>query len=75
MDGVLIDSLEAWFELFNKALKYFGKEEFIWKQFLDKVWGGPIERDAEEFFGKSVDELKKFYFDNFDNKQNCSYQD
>lgn len=66
MDGVLVNSLEAWFKLFNKALKHFGKEEFTWQQFLDKVWGGPIERDAKKFFGKSVDKIKEFYFNNFD---------
>ncbi len=65
MDGVLVDSIESWFRLFNKALKYFGRKEFTWQQFLDEVWGGPIERDAKKFFGKTVDEVKKFYFDNF----------
>jgi pyrophosphatase PpaX len=65
MDGVLVDSIGAWFKLFNKTLKHFGKEEMTMNGFLDKVWGGPIEKDAEEFFGKSIDEIKKFYFDNF----------
>lgn len=66
MDGVLVDSIEAWFRLFNKTLKHFGKEEFAREKFLNKVWGGPIERDAEEFFGKPLEDVKKFYFDNFD---------
>jgi len=66
MDGVLVDSVEAWFKLFNKTLKHFGKKEFTWKHFMKKVWGGPIERDAEEFFETSVDEVIKYYFDNFD---------
>ena len=66
MDGVLVDSIEAWFELFNKTLKHFGKEEFTWEKFMERVWGGPIERDAEEFFGTSVDNVIRFYFDNFD---------
>lgn len=66
MDGVLVDSIEAWFRLFNRTLKHFGKEEFEWEAFLNKVWGGPIERDAEEFFGKPLEDVKKFYFDNFD---------
>lgn len=66
LDGVLVDSLEAWFKLFNKTLKHFGREEFTWQQFMQKVWGGPIERDAKEFFGTSVEDIKKFYFDNFD---------
>lgn len=66
MDGVLVDSIEAWFRLFNKTLKYFGKEEFAREKFLNKVWGGPIERDAEEFFGKPLEDVKEFYFDNFD---------
>ena len=66
MDGVLVDSMEAWFKLFNKTLKHFGKEEFSMDEFLDKVWGGPIERDADDFFGKPVKDVIKFYFDNFD---------
>ncbi len=65
LDGVLVDSIEAWFKLFNKTLKHFSKKEMTMKEFLDKVWGGPIERDAQKFFGKSVDDIKKFYFDNF----------
>ena len=66
MDGVLVDSVDAWFKLFNITLKYFGKKEMTKKEFLSKVWGGPIERDARVYFGKTVDEVKKFYFDNFD---------
>lgn len=66
MDGVLVDSIEAWFKLFNKALKHFGKKIMTKKEFLTKVWGGPIERDVKLYFGKTVDEVKKFYFDNFD---------
>lgn len=66
MDGVLVDSIEAWFRLFNKTLKHFGKEEFAWEIFLNKVWGGPIERDVKEFFGKPLGDVKKFYFDNFE---------
>lgn len=65
MDGVLVDSKIAWFKLFNKTLKHFGKDEFTQEHFK-KVWGGPIERDAEEFFGKPVEEVIEFYFDNFD---------
>ncbi len=66
LDGVLVDSLEAWFKLFNKTLKHFGREEFTFERFMENVWGGPIERDAEEFFGKPLDEVKAYYFDNFD---------
>lgn len=65
LDGVLVDSIEAWFKLFNESLKHFRKKEFTWKKFLDKVWGGPIERDAKEFFGRPVEDIRKFYFDNF----------
>lgn len=66
MDGVLVDSLDAWFKLFNMSLKHFGKKEFTWNHFMDNVWGGPIERDAQEFFGKPVEEVIDFYYDNFD---------
>ncbi len=65
MDGVLVDSVDAWFKLFNTALNYFNRKKMTKKKFLSKVWGGPIERDAKVYFGKTVDEVKKFYFDNF----------
>jgi len=66
MDGVLVDSVQAWFKIFNKALKRYGKKEFTFQQFLNKVWGGPIERDAKEYFQIPLEELKGFYFSNFD---------
>jgi len=66
LDGVLVDSLEGWFKLFNKTLKHFDREEFTFEKFVKDVWGGPIERDAEKFFGKPVDDVINYYFDNFD---------
>lgn len=66
LDGVLVDSLEAWFKLFNRTLRYFGKEDIGKQRFIEKVWGGPIERDAEEFFEQPVEKIKSFYFSNFD---------
>ncbi|MBW2975576.1 HAD family phosphatase [Candidatus Woesearchaeota archaeon] len=66
LDGVLVDSLEAWFRLFNKALRHFGKEEITLHTFKSRIWGGNIEGDAKEFFGRPVEDIKKIYFDGFD---------
>lgn len=66
MDGVIVDSFEAWFKLFNLTRKHFGLKEITKEVFTDDVWGGPIERDAKIYFGKrSVKEIIRFYFDNF----------
>ncbi len=66
MDGVLVDSFEAWFKLFNLARKHFGEKAIPKEKFINEVWGGPIEKDAKLYFkGRSVKEITKFYFDNF----------
>jgi len=67
MDGVIVDSFEAWFKLFNLARKHFGEKEITKEVFTNDVWGGPIERDAKIYFGeRSVKEISRFYFDNFE---------
>ena len=39
MDGVLVDSLDAWWESLNTALKNFNKEEISRGEFIEKFWG------------------------------------
>ncbi len=68
LDGVIIDSFDAWFKLFNKARKHFRLPVVTKKEFRDKAWGGSVENNANKFFkGKDAEEMSKFYFSQFDN--------
>jgi len=68
MDGVLIDSYEAWFKLFNFTLKKYGFKEINKKEFDEKVWAQDFATVTTKFFkGKDVKEISKFYFSNFMN--------
>ena len=46
LDGVLVDSLDAWFYVFNDALKSFGFKAVSKKKFV-KDFGAPIEQDIK----------------------------
>ncbi|MBW2976173.1 HAD family hydrolase [Candidatus Woesearchaeota archaeon] len=62
LDGVLIDSFDAWHSVFNHVrsdlkLKTISKEEF-----RKNVWGGSIQADAKNYFkGRDIKELEKSY--------------
>ena len=67
MDGVLIDSYEAWFQLFNGTLKNFGLKEVSKKEFDEGAWAQDFDTVTERFFkGKKVEEISKFYDSNFE---------
>jgi pyrophosphatase PpaX len=61
MDGVLVDSLDAWCSTFNGALKHFGLKTIPRKEFI-KDFGAPIEHDVKKYFkGKTVKEVERAY--------------
>ncbi|MBI2650712.1 HAD family hydrolase [Candidatus Woesearchaeota archaeon] len=65
LDGVLVDSFEAWFHTFNDSLKHFGLRALSKAKF-SKQWGGPIERDIKKYFiGRTVEEVKNTHNTNF----------
>lgn len=67
LDGVIIDSYNAWFNIFNKTRKHFKLPPITKKEFSSKVWGGSIENDVKHYFkGHTKEEVEKFYFNNFD---------
>lgn len=62
MDGVLLDSFEAWFKLFNKTLKHFGKQEITKKEFIEKAWAQGSKIASRNFFdGMDIKEIIDFY--------------
>jgi len=61
MDGVLIDSSDAWAEAFNDVLVHFGQKPMPKQKFL-KCFGNPIEKDQKMFFkNHSIEEIKSAF--------------
>lgn len=54
LDGVIIDSFDSAFTVFNILRKKFGMNEFGKEDFRKEVWGGSINESAEKYF-KSAD--------------------
>ncbi|HLC65751.1 MAG TPA: HAD family phosphatase [Candidatus Nanoarchaeia archaeon] len=67
MDGVLIDSHDAWFHVLNSALEHFGKKKLTKKEFDEKAWARSFEYVAGHFLkGTSLKEIEKWYFSRFE---------
>ena len=65
LDGVLVDSFEAWFHTFNEGLRHFGLNELSRNDFA-KEFGAPIESDIKKYFvGKTIKEVKNIHNSNF----------
>lgn len=65
LDGVLIDSYEAWQKLLNYALKNYGKKTISETEF-QRFWGQGMEKDIEILLPEiTLSQLQKFYEDNF----------
>jgi len=63
LDGVLIDSHDAWFKVFNSTRKRFKLPEITKEKFDKNCWGGSIEKDAKEYFkGTGSKEIAKIYY-------------
>ena len=65
LDGVLVDSLNAWCYVFNDTRKHFGLKSLSREEFV-KDFGAPIESDVKKYFkGKAIEEVKDVYNLNF----------
>ena len=65
MDGVLVDSLDAWLHVFNASLGQFGLKS-VSKDEFKKIFGSPIEEDLKKYFkGRTMKEVKDSYNKNF----------
>ena len=61
LDGVLVDSYEAWFSIVNSTLGYYGLETLSKKQFASG-FGNAIEKDIKIIYnGQTISEVKKMY--------------
>lgn len=61
LDGVLLDSIDAWHCTFNDVLEHYGKKRITKKKFLTDVLGKPVEEDSKNFPGSTPEEVRKLY--------------
>jgi HAD superfamily hydrolase (TIGR01509 family) len=67
LDGVLIDSYNVWFLLFNDTLKHFGFRQISEVTFREH-WGQSTKDDVRIFMpGRTVEEVRSFFQTNFAN--------
>jgi HAD superfamily hydrolase (TIGR01509 family) len=65
MDGVLVDSYEAWFHLVRDATVRHGFAEATRERFAE-TWGQGVDADAASFFpGMTADQVEHIYHDSF----------
>ena len=65
LDGVLVDSIDAWHHVFNDTLTYFYLKKVSKREFR-KDFGAPIEHDMKKYFkGKTVKEVVSVFVSNF----------
>jgi len=63
LDGVLVDSYEAWFRVVNAAARHFRKPDVDRDRFA-AGWGQGIDADVREFFpGCKESDIETFYED------------
>jgi HAD superfamily hydrolase (TIGR01549 family) len=62
MDGVLVDSVHAWWLTFNQALVHFGFPTVSKEKFVCEILGESTEDDVEKYYkGVGVEELLSAY--------------
>ncbi|MBI5508793.1 MAG: HAD family hydrolase [Deltaproteobacteria bacterium] len=67
MDGVLIDSYEAWFALVKGGTAVFGGNA-VTREAFAAGWGQGVDEDVRTFFpGRTVAEVERYYEDAFAN--------
>lgn len=64
LDGVLVDSYEAWFDLVNDAASHFGTPRVTRDEF-HRGWGQGVDADAGFYPGRTAQEVEAFYLANF----------
>ncbi len=61
LDGVLVNSYDAWFRLFNDTLQHFGYRKITKKEF-NREWGKSTKEDVKYFMPRqTVSEVRAYY--------------
>jgi phosphoglycolate phosphatase/AHBA synthesis associated protein len=73
LDGVLVDSYQAWFHLINAAARDLGYPAISPERFQE-IWGQGVDLDVEVFFTRhTVPEVEGYYTRHF--REHASYID
>ena len=62
MDGVLVESFEAWFQLMRSTCTHFGHPPCSRAGFL-KGWGQSVDEDIRDYFPNATPMAARAYFD------------
>ncbi len=66
MDGVLVDSFEAWYQLFRATLKHFGKNSITRPEFIQHAWAQGLAPVSRRYFvDRQVEEIAEYYSAHF----------
>lgn len=62
MDGVLIDSYEAWYKVFNETLRYYNKKEITSSDFSKRAWALDVGVAVDRFLpGEDIGQVGRLY--------------
>ncbi|MBD3163610.1 HAD-IA family hydrolase [Candidatus Woesearchaeota archaeon] len=61
MDGVLIDSADAWHSIFNSALEHFDGRRISREEFDRKVWARDFDITAKRYFSAKPEEVREYF--------------
>jgi phosphoglycolate phosphatase len=66
MDGVLVDSFDAWYHLFCSALEHFGQPAITREEFIQQAWAIGYETVSRRYFAaQDVAEVAQYYSTHF----------
>ena len=66
MDGVLIDSHDAWFYIFNKTYNKFEGKTITVKEFDRCLWAKAFDKIAKRYFTVSLKKIRECYRELYD---------
>jgi len=55
LDGVLVDSIDTWYAVFNIAMKSFGNKKISIDEFKKNVWGVDAQKVFPHYFKNNTD--------------------
>ncbi|MAH32872.1 hypothetical protein CL615_00615 [archaeon] len=62
LDGVIVDSLDLWFGIFNRVRKDFKLKQISKQEFTKNVWGGSVDADVKRYYNNmDPGKLEKIY--------------
>jgi HAD superfamily hydrolase (TIGR01549 family) len=61
MDGVLINSHDAWFVMFNKALSHFENKTITKKEFDEKAWAKNFHETSRNYFKVPMKDILDYF--------------